>query len=186
MIPDSVVEHLDPQEAVIWSAKPERSLFVRRHRTVSALGMLFLAIVVFWFGVTLAFVGANSAVVPSLLFYWGMPSLVVGVLLLYGPLVLASREWRNTLYLLTNRRLIIQHGIFSPRVSYVPLNDLPRIEIDAHEGWGNLLLLGDSSLRRLDAAERVDYQPGALTLRALQDPEQVRDRLLAARAAMKA
>jgi hypothetical protein len=81
---------------------------------------------------------------------------------------------------------VLQQGVFQPRLSYLPLEDLPRVEVDAHEGWGNVLLLGDSSLRRLDVAERVDYQPGALTLRALEKPEEVRARLLAARAAINA
>ena len=54
---------------------------------------------------------------------------------------------------------------------------------DKH-GWGNVLLLGGTALERLGENGRLEYHPSHLTLRDLPEPANVRDRILAARAAL--
>ena len=177
-------QFLVPGETVLWTAKPERRLFLRKYGPVSAWGLGMIAIMGFWFAVAVIFAGGIEPVIHNLIFFWALPSIVVGMLLIYGPLLVAAREWSHTEYVLTDRRLILRRGVWRPTLSVIPLSELPRIETEDKHGWGNVLLLGGTALERLGENGRLEYHPSHLTLRDLHQPNAVRDRILAARAAM--
>jgi hypothetical protein len=143
-----------------------------------------IAIMAFWFAVSVMFAGGLEPVIHNLVFFWALPSIVVGVLLVYGPLLVAAREWSHTEYVLTNRRLILRRGVWRPTLSVIPLSQLPRIETEDKQGWGNVLLLGGTALERLGENGRMEYHPAHVTLRDLPEPQAVRDRILEARAAL--
>jgi len=182
--PDDLKPHVLHGERLIWRAKPERQLFVRRYQGISGLGLMMVGIMVFWFIVSLVFAGSLEPVIHNLVFFWAIPSLVVGGLLIYGPLFLAAREWGNTEYFLTDRRLIIRRGVIRPHLSVIALNRLPRIEVESDRGWGHVVLLGDASIERLGEGGRLEYQPGVLRLHDLREPGDVKRRILDASQAM--
>ncbi|HEX3244658.1 MAG TPA: PH domain-containing protein [Chloroflexota bacterium] len=176
--------HLGQGETVLWVAKPERRLFLRKYGPVSAWGMGMIAIMTFWFVISVVLSGGLEPIIHNLVFFWALPSIAIGLLLIYGPLFVAAREWQHTEYVLTNRRLILSRGVWSPTLSEIPLSQLPRIETQDKKGWGNVLLLGGTALERLGQNGRLEYHPSHLTLRDLPQPNEVRDRILAARAAL--
>jgi hypothetical protein len=173
-----------PGETVLWMAKPERRLFLRKYGPVSTWGLGMIAIMAFWFAVSVVLAGGVEPIIHNLVFFWALPSIAVGLLLIYGPLFVAAREWSHTEYVLTNRRLILRRGVWSPTLSVIPLSELPRIETEDKHGWGNVLLLGGTALERLGENGRLEYHPSHLTLRDLPEPDAIRDRILAARAAL--
>lgn len=176
--------HLLSGERVLWTAKPDRRMFTRQYGAVSAWGMGMIAIMAFWFVVSVILAGSLEPVIRNLVFFWGLPSMVVGGLLIYGPLLVAAREWGNTEYVLTNRRLIVRRGVISPRLSVIGLKDLQRIETESKHGWGKIMLLGGTALERLGEDGRMEYHPHHLTIRDIQEPDRVRERILAARGAL--
>ena len=70
--------------------------------------MGMIVIMAFWFAVSVVLAGGLETVIDNLILFWALPSTVIGVLLIYGPLVVAAREWSHTEYVLTNRRLILR------------------------------------------------------------------------------
>jgi uncharacterized membrane protein YdbT with pleckstrin-like domain len=146
--------------------------------------MGMIAIMTFWFVISVVLSGGLEPIIHNLVFFWALPSIAIGLLLIYGPLFVAAREWQHTEYVLTNRRLILSRGVWSPTLSEIPLSQLPRIETQDKKGWGNVLLLGGTALERLGQNGRLEYHPSHLTLRDLPQPNEVRDRILAARAAL--
>jgi hypothetical protein len=181
---DYLDQFLLPGEVVLWTAKPERRLFLRKYGAVSAWGLGMIAIMAFWFVVSVVLAGGVEPIIHNLVFFWAVPSIVIGLLLIYGPLLIAAREWNHTDYVLTNRRLILRRGVWRPTLSVIPLRELPRIETQDKQGWGNVLLLGGTALERLGENGRMEYHPSHLTLRDLHEPKAVRDRILEARAAL--
>jgi len=166
-------QHLAADETVLWRAKPDRSLFLRRNRVISGLGLGFLGIAFFWMAVSILFAGAVTPFVVSIAILWGIPSLVVAGLLIIGPLVLSAREWVNTEYVLTDRRLLLQRGILRPQVGVIDLRRLPPVEVQRQDGVGNLVLLSGLALEILGQGGRQRYQPAALVLWNIAEPEQV-------------
>jgi hypothetical protein len=184
MAPDYIAQFLQPGEAVLWQAKPERRLFLRKYGAVSAWGMAMIGIMAFWFVISVLLAGSLEPVIQNMIFFWAVPTIVIGGLLIYGPLLVASREWQHTEYILTNRRLILRHGVVSPSLNVIGLRDLPRVRAESKKGWGNVLLLGGTALERLGAQGRLEYHPSYVSLRDLPEPEAIKDRILAARAAL--
>ncbi|MFN0074177.1 MAG: PH domain-containing protein [Chloroflexota bacterium] len=184
VIPDFVEPHLLPGETVIWKAKPERALFLRKYGAISGWGMGMIGIMAFWFIVSVILAGSLGPVIHNMVFFWAVPSIIVGGLLIYGPLVVAAREWSNTDYVLTDRRLILRRGVVSPTLSVIHLSEIPRMEVEVKQGWGHVLLLGGTALERLGQNGRLEYHPAHIKLRDLSEPDTVRERIITARAAL--
>lgn len=165
--------HLAADETVLWRAKPERSQFLRRNRAISGLGLGFLGIAVFWMVVSIIFAGAVTPFLISILLLWGIPSLIVAALLILGPMVLTAREWTHTEYVLTDRRLLMQRGIFRPQVGVIDLRHLPATEVQRQDGIGNIVLLSGMALDILGEGGGQQYQPAALVLWNILEPDRV-------------
>ncbi|MDQ3930433.1 MAG: PH domain-containing protein, partial [Chloroflexota bacterium] len=68
---------------------------------------------------------------------------VAAFYMLGGHFVLTSCEWHNTEYLVTNQRVLIRHGIFSPRLTIYGLVGLPHTHVIMHgENIGNVMFRG--------------------------------------------
>jgi hypothetical protein len=105
-------------ERVLWRGKPEREAFVRRTWPLSVFGGALLAAVVAYYGVVLTS-------------------------MLVGHFVLTRREWDHTEYLVTDSRVLIRHGIFSPRLASYALVSLPHTQVVMHgDNIGNVMFKG--------------------------------------------
>ena len=176
-LPATITGYLMADERVLWFARPDRALYLRRFRALSGFGLLFLGIAAFWFAVSLVFVGPSSTLVENLYRWWGLPSVIVAALLVYGPMVVARIQWQRTYYALTDRRLIVQRGLLRTRAHVIPLSPMPRLIVEAEGGWGNLILAGGSATERLDAPGRKAYYSGTITLWCIRDPAAVAERI---------
>jgi hypothetical protein len=124
-------------ERVLWRGKPEREAFVRRTWPLSVFGGALLAAVVAFYVVVL------TTEAPDLLAFWGIPFAIAALYMLAGHFILARWEWRHTEYLVTDSRVLIRHGIFSPRLASYSMVSLPHTQVVMHgENIGNVLFKG--------------------------------------------
>ena len=59
-----------------------------------------------------------------------MPFGIAALYMLAGHFLVTSYEWSQTDYLVSETRVLIRHGIFSPSVTVYSLLGLPRLEIE--------------------------------------------------------
>ncbi|MDQ5823846.1 MAG: hypothetical protein M3441_06475 [Chloroflexota bacterium] len=124
-------------ERVLWRGKPVREAFVWRTWPLSVFGGLLLAAVIAFFGVVL------TSEAPGWLALWGVPFGLAALYMLGGHFVLTHREWDNTEYLVTHSRVLIRHGIFTPRLTSYSLGSLPHTQVVMHgDDIGNVMFKG--------------------------------------------
>jgi hypothetical protein len=126
--------YLAPEEKVLWRGKPERKEFVFRTWPLSLFGALLIMSVIAYETVIL------TSDAPRWLVWWGVPFALAGLYMAVGHFLVTSYEWRQTEYLITPSRLLIRHGIFSPKVTVYSLIGLPHTQVRMHgENVGSIL-----------------------------------------------
>lgn len=125
---------LGPGEKVLWRGKPEQRPFVLRTWPLSIFGALLIMSVVAVETVVL------TSEAPDWLAWWGVPFGLAGLYMVAGHFLLTYYEWRQTEYVVTESRVLIRHGVFSPRLTTYSVLGLPHTEVRMYsEDIGNIL-----------------------------------------------
>ena len=165
---------LPPGESLLWQGSPAWRPLARRALHASAIAAYFALLVLWEVGSALY---TRAPLAPALR--------IAGILLALGSVVvglLCLVAWasaRATVYSLTNRRLVIRHGIALPMTLNIPLRLVDRMALSRHADGSGDIALG------LPRGERIGYllnwphvrpwrfaQPQP-TLRALTDAPRV-------------
>ena len=133
-VPGDLASLLAPGERVLWRGKPERGPFVFRTWPLSAFGAVLLASVAAFVLIIL------STDAPDELLYYAIPFALAGLYMAVGHFLVTLYEWRQTEYLITESRLLIRHGIFTPSLTVYSLLGLPHTRVEMHgERIGNIM-----------------------------------------------
>ena len=117
---------LAPGEVVLWRGKPVRRAFVLRTWPLSIFGgVLVLGVVAFE-----AIVLSTEA--PDLLALIGVPFGLAALYMAVGHFFVTAREWQNTEYIVSERQVLIRHGIFRPGILRFSLLGLPHTIVEMH------------------------------------------------------
>ncbi len=137
MIGGESVEHLlRVGERVLWQGKPLKGPYVLRTWTMSLFGLFFLAFALFW--VVAAYMGTRSASADGggmgMLFRYalplfGLPFIAIGCYMAFGHFVKSAIEWKQTLYVLTDQRVILRGGTREPIVATVELTEITGLTV---------------------------------------------------------
>lgn len=99
---------LSEGESLLWSGKPKKNAFITK-RTIT---MMPIAIV--WLLFDSTFIMAAFQDGESTLFMIPFFALhLMPVWIWIGNMITASRRWKNTMYYVTNRRMVIQSGYWA-------------------------------------------------------------------------
>src|SRR5438874_1257982 len=125
---------LAPGERVLWRSKPERKPFVLRTWPLSIFGLV-LVVAVFVFEIVILTTEA-----PDIIALWGIPFALAALYMAVGHFLVTLWEWQQTEYVVTDSRVFIRHGIFSPRLATFSLAGLPHTLVEMHgPDVGNLM-----------------------------------------------
>jgi hypothetical protein len=131
---DSLNAFLAPGEVVLWRGKPERRPFVFRTWPLSIFGVALIVAALFYEVIVL------TTEAPDLLALPVLPFLLVALYMAVGHFLVTAREWANTEYVVTERQVLIRHGILTPTVTTYSLHGLPLTTIEMRgTDTGNLL-----------------------------------------------
>ena len=116
---------LRENEKVLWSSKPARIPFVVPHSLmVIAFGLFFMFVSVF----ILTMMMSQGAPFPfnlfPLLFFF------VGFLVAFGEPIYMLMAYRNTEYMITDQRVIIQTGAIGLDTRFVDLDKIQEVRVD--------------------------------------------------------
>ena len=111
-------------EAILWRGKPKRSAFV------ATKSLTLLPIAVIWLILDLSFIGNIFQSGEMLLFMIPFFTLhLMPVWIWLGSTLTAGRRWKNTNYYVTNRRVIIQGGVFAVNETSLFYKDLRNAQL---------------------------------------------------------
>ena len=94
---------LNSNEKILWNGKPQRKAFVLPSLGGVPIGLGFLAFYFFFFWMPF------SSEQPYFIIF-GLLFILIGLTIAIGPLLWQLLRFRNTEYMITNKRLITQSG----------------------------------------------------------------------------
>jgi hypothetical protein len=119
---------------VLWRGKPERRPFVFRTWPLSIFGGVLVLASLSYEVVVL------TTEAPDLLALVGLPFFLIALYMAVGHFFVTGREWRNTEYLVSERQVLIRHGILQPSITSYSLHGLPLTVVEMHgPDIGNLM-----------------------------------------------
>ena len=132
--PTDLTTLLGPGEKVLWQGKPERAPFVLRTWPLSLFGAVLVVSVVAFEWVVL------TTEAPDWLALYSVPFALAGLYMAVGHFAVTYYEWLQTEYLVTESRVLICHGIFSPSLAAYSLLGLPHTGVEMQgQNVGNIM-----------------------------------------------
>lgn len=161
-------EYLQKDESLLWVGKPKQGVQLKTSDIfVIPFSILWLGFAVFWT------VGATKS--GGVLFgLFGIPFVLIGLMIAFGRFTIDSYRRKNTVYGLTESRVIIRSGIFS--VSVTSRNIHLQEQISLTEGKGNYgtISFGGDSLAN-NVTESMSWWPGVEVNPSLESIEEAKN-----------
>jgi uncharacterized membrane protein YdbT with pleckstrin-like domain len=114
---------LNVDEKVLWSGKPVKKAFVLPGLFSIPIGLIFLGFAIFWMW------GASSTGAPSFFLLFGLPFVLISVGITFGPSLLQILRYRNTEYMITNKRIISQTGAIGLDTRFVDFEKVQEVYV---------------------------------------------------------
>jgi hypothetical protein len=111
---------LEPLEHVRWEGRPAPRCYTFRKWRLSVYGLLLLLLSVFFFVISIPFGEFQGR---HFVAFFPIPFILLGIYLSVGQVLLARREWEHVFYAVTDRRILVQRGIWRSRVETMPLEE---------------------------------------------------------------
>lgn len=125
---------LAPGEVVLWRGKPEREPFVFRTWPLSVFGLVLVTAATIYIAVVL------TTDAPDWMAWFAIPFVLAALYMLVGHFLVTQREWDNTEYLVSERQVLIRHGLGQPRLIVYSLAGLPHTVVEMRgRDVGNVL-----------------------------------------------
>jgi membrane protein YdbS with pleckstrin-like domain len=183
---------LQKNEKVIWSGKPVRKAFILPGLAAIPFGLIFLAFSIFWMW------SSASMGAPDFFTLFGLPFVLIGFALTFGPSIVLLVRYRNTEYMITNKRIITQTGAIGIDTRFVDFEKIQEVcvqigFIDKLFGTGTLYAMtagfsgfafpgrqgygypGMQGLRPSFAALKEPYEVQSLLQEAMAEAKQTQD-----------
>lgn len=139
---------LEPDERIVWQARPMRGRFALRIWPLVAFGAFWTAGCIYGLVSTLRMSsGAGGGPDPFLLFE--MPFLLIGIAMLCSPLWMLFKA-RRTAYVITERRAILFDGGLSTTIRTFDPPQLDNLEFRRRRDGTGDIILGRKTLRDVD------------------------------------
>jgi len=128
-------EHLDSKESLLWTGKPKLGIVFRTYDFfMIPFSVFWCAFAVFW--VILASQGS------WIFALFGLPFVIIGLFFVFGRFMIDAKQRQNTVYGLTENRIIIKSGIFSKSIKSLNIRTLSDIELSEKGGGIGTISLG--------------------------------------------
>lgn len=167
--------HLVPGERVIWESRPAMAIVLLRPIIITILALAFASIVLSYDG-SLAYLVAALVLAALMIPFdrrFGIPAAIAGIIIAFLvsldrawdvlvfipvvlgvlPLITTYMNWRNTVFVLTDRRIISQYGFLSRHFSDTGLDKVQSISLsqpllERIFGFGDIAIITSGDLGR--------------------------------------
>ncbi len=114
---------LNSDEKVLWSGKPVRKAFILPGLVSIPFGLIFMGFAIFWMGT------AASAGAPGEFYLFGLPFVLIGIGIVIGPFLFQLLRYRNTEYMITDKRIITQTGAIGLDTRFVDFEKVQEVYV---------------------------------------------------------
>ena len=129
-------------EKLIWTGRPRTGVVFR------ATDIFLVPFSLVWFGVVIFALGdngVNEVKMPVALFF--IPFIIAGLFITVGRFFVDSKRRANTVYGITDNRVIIKSGMFSKSVNSLNIKTLSGITIDKKSDGSGTITIGPTDYR---------------------------------------
>jgi hypothetical protein len=134
--------HLSSDEKLIWTGKPKTGIMFRSSDAyLIPFSLLWCGFAIFW--------EASVIVTDAPFFFklWGIPFVLIGLYTTVGRFFLDAKKRSNTIYGITNDRIMIKTGIFSREIKSLNIRTLSDITIHQKTNNSGTITLGPTDFR---------------------------------------
>jgi hypothetical protein len=166
--------NLSPGERLIWTGKPRPGIILRSSDAIMIPFSLLWGGFAFFWEATVLSTGA-----PFFMKLWGIPFVLVGLYITVGRFFVDARKRANTVYGITQDRIIIKSGIFSRDIKSLNIRTLSDITINQKSDNSGTITLGPTD-NRYSMMQGMDW-PGAKQppkLEFIEDVKSVYDKII--------
>jgi hypothetical protein len=167
--------HLSSGEKLIWTGKPKAGILLRSSDLfMIPFSLLWAGFAVFWETMVV------SSGAPVFFKLWGIPFVLVGLYITIGRFFVDAKKRGNTIYGITNERILIKSGIFGTEVKSLNIRSLSDITLSQKADNGGTIIL-DPGDPRFSMMQGIEW-PGIKQvpkLELIQDVKSVYDRIIA-------
>ena len=128
-------EHLDSDETLLWTGKPKSGVVFR----LSDIFLIPFSILWCGFAIVWMITAANISLIFVL---FGIPFVLIGLLLVFGRFIIDAKQRNNTTYGFTENRILIKSGLFSTTIKSLNIKTLNEIELSEKKDKTGSILLG--------------------------------------------
>jgi hypothetical protein len=161
-------EYLGPNEKILWAGQPRKGIVFRTADIfIIPFSLLWCGFAVFWL-VTVIMSGA-----PLLFALFGVPFVIVGLIMVFGRFIMDARQRENTYYGLTNERILIKTGVKRKSLNSFQLKTLSNLEyIQKGDASGTIYVGPKNSMAAYSSG--MGWWPGVKNSSSLEMIDDVR------------
>jgi len=127
-------QHLDSNETLVWTGKPKSGIVFRTADVfMIPFSLLWCGFAIFWF------VGVTNSGAPLFFSLFGLMFVFIGLIFVFGRFIIDSKQRENTIYGITESRIIIKSGIFGNKIKSLNIRTISDIECnEKNNGTGTI------------------------------------------------
>lgn len=127
-----IIDQIEGDERLLWADKPATGIKFRKTDIfIFLFSLLWLSFSIFW-----TYMAAKSSIIFAL---FGTPFILIGIHLLVARYFFDAISRKNTVYGLTNKRIIKKSGIFKKSYNSIFLTSLPSLSYtEGSNGSGDI------------------------------------------------
>jgi hypothetical protein len=127
-------QYVDSNEKLVWTGRPRTGIVFRSADIfLIPFSLFFCGFAIFWFTTAL------TSGAPFIFAMFGIPFVVIGIIMVFGRFIIDAKQRENTYYGLTNDRIIIKSGIYTKSIKSLNIKTLSDIQyVEKNDGSGTI------------------------------------------------
>lgn len=151
-IQSELSQYLDDNETLLWTGQPKKGIVFR------TTDLFLIPFSIIWCGFAIFWVIIASKT-SGLFALFGIPFVIIGLILVFGRFIIDSKQRENTYYGLTKHRIIIKSGIFSKSVKSLNIRTLSDIEYNEKNDGSGTIVIGPKNPMMM-TGNGMNFLPG--------------------------
>ncbi len=147
-----IIDQIQGDERLLWADKPATGIKFRSTDIfVFIFSILWLSFSLFW-----TYMAMDASIIFAL---FGIPFILVGIHLLFARFIFDALSRKNTVYGLTNKRIIQKSGLFKVHYKSVFLDSLPSLAYTERPDGSGDISFGQTinSFKKRDTSKNQNF-----------------------------